>query len=78
MTAPESMIVPPTMASAGSGSIPKDFSWKPFPLPRSLSSTILMAEDPMSRPNRFLLFPKNTVDSPYQMRVNAPKLNALL
>ena len=74
ITAPVSMIVPPTIASAGSGSMPKDLSWKPLPLPRSLSSTSLMAEDPISRPTRFLLFPKNTVDSPFQSVLIPPNL----
>ena len=66
MTAPESMMAPSTMASGGSGSMPMFVSWYSAPpLPPALSSTALMAEDPMSRPTRpFFLPNKPTGASP--------------
>ena len=51
ITAPASMIAPSTIASGGSDSIPMFRSWYSSPpLPPTLISTALMAEEPMSTP----------------------------
>ena len=59
ITAPESMIAPSTIASGGSGSIPMFRSWYSSPpLPPTLSSTALTAEEPMSTPTSPFFLPK--------------------
>src|SRR6185295_15286097 len=65
MTAPESMMAPSTIASGGSGSSPRLVSWYSLPpLPPGLSSTTLIAEDPMSTPTSPLLLPNSATPAP--------------
>ncbi len=65
MTAPESMMAPSTIASGGNGSSPRLVSWYSLPpLPPGLSSTTLIAEDPMSTPTSPLLLPKSATPAP--------------
>src|SRR5215471_8814466 len=59
-TREESMMAPYTMASGDSVSRPVLTSLNP-PALASFSSTSLTAEDPMSRPTRFLVFLNNTL-----------------
>ncbi len=59
-TREESMMAPSTIASGERDSRPVFTRWKPPPF-ESLSSTSLIAEDPMSRPTRFLDFLNNTL-----------------
>ncbi len=66
-TRDESMIAPSTIASGDSVSRPVLTSRKPPPL-ASLSSTSLTAEDPMSRPTRFLVFLNSTMRPTEKMK----------
>ena len=62
-TSEESMIAPSTIASGERFSSPALTSWN-FPSLPALSSTSLTADEPMSRPTRFLALRNNTVRSP--------------
>src|SRR6267154_5090548 len=65
ITEPASMIAPSTIASGDSLSMATFTTWKPLPLPRSLSSTTFTELEPISRPTRFFGLEKNTGDTPY-------------
>ena len=70
-TRDESRMEPSTMASGESGSIPTLTRWN-SPTLRSLSSTNLMAELPMSRPTTLFGRDQNTmVDNPQKTSVYA-------
>ncbi len=59
ITAPASMIAPSTIASGGSDSIPMFRSWNSsLPLPPTLISTALTADEPMSTPTNPFFLPK--------------------